>query len=223
MMTDNIPDYSQNTIYELYDLYFKAGKNLNSESYTLLLSEIRKRFNLLDESIITDDLIRELYSKYNYSGKLLNDKEEESNLAGRGHRLIAAILDGVIVGILFSMVISLFLGFDEYIKLVMENQLSSKLIFLLLGQLLFVAANVYFLWKNGQTLGKKIMRIKIVKMSDEKPVLQDSYVLRSFFPAVLTQLPFLGLIFVVLDISFIFREDKRCMHDLIAGTKVIKA
>lgn len=43
--------------------------------------------------------------------------------------------------------------------------------------------------------------------------------LRAWFKALLTIVPF----YVLVDVLLIFREDKRCGHDLIAGTKVVKA
>ena len=33
----------------------------------------------------------------------------------------------------------------------------------------------------------------------------------------------LGFVFLLVDFCFIFREDARCLHDLSAGTKVVKA
>jgi uncharacterized RDD family membrane protein YckC len=39
---------------------------------------------------------------------------------------------------------------------------------------------------------------------------------------VLQQIPVVNFILPLLDALFIFREDRRCIHDLIAGTKVIQ-
>ena len=36
-------------------------------------------------------------------------------------------------------------------------------------------------------------------------------------------IPAIGNILPLLDVLFIFREDRRCLHDFIAGTKVVKA
>ena len=33
----------------------------------------------------------------------------------------------------------------------------------------------------------------------------------------------LGFVFLFVDYCFIFREDQRCLHDLIAGTQVVRA
>jgi uncharacterized RDD family membrane protein YckC len=42
--------------------------------------------------------------------------------------------------------------------------------------------------------------------------------LRAWLVTLIGIIPLFGLV----DILFIFREDKRCIHDLIAGTRVIQ-
>jgi hypothetical protein len=39
---------------------------------------------------------------------------------------------------------------------------------------------------------------------------------------VLRLVPILGAIFWITDSLFIFRADRRCLHDLMAGTKVVR-
>jgi uncharacterized RDD family membrane protein YckC len=46
--------------------------------------------------------------------------------------------------------------------------------------------------------------------------------LRNWLMMLLQQMPVVNLILPLLDALFIFREDRRCIHDLIAGTKVIQ-
>ena len=41
--------------------------------------------------------------------------------------------------------------------------------------------------------------------------------------AVSANIPWVGQFIVLVDSLFVFRKDKRCIHDLIANTKVIKA
>lgn len=42
-------------------------------------------------------------------------------------------------------------------------------------------------------------------------------------PAVISAIPLAGAAFGLVDILFIFRADRRCIHDLIAGTHVVTA
>jgi uncharacterized RDD family membrane protein YckC len=65
---------------------------------------------------------------------------------------------------------------------------------------------------TGQTLGKKFAGVKVVRL-DGGPVSFGSHLLRGLVWAIA------GLI----SIFFIFRQDRRCLHDLAGETKVIAA
>ncbi len=70
---------------------------------------------------------------------------------------------------------------------------------------------------SGQTLGKKLMLIRVVNMQGKLPGFFSAVVLRSWLRAVLYCFPFVWLI----DYLFIFGESKRAGHDWISGTQVI--
>jgi uncharacterized RDD family membrane protein YckC len=92
-----------------------------------------------------------------------------------------------------------------------------------LGGLTLVAVQLWMLVKRGQTLGKRMLDIRIVRFSDDSnPGFGGTVMLRAVVPALLGALPYIGLIFALVDICFIFRADRRCLHDLMAGTKVVK-
>ena len=40
---------------------------------------------------------------------------------------------------------------------------------------------------------------------------------------VVSMIPLVGVLLVWVDILMIFRRDRRCAHDLVAGTRVVKA
>ena len=129
--------------------------------------------------------------------------EELGVMAGRLPRLIAAIVDRV------TLVAPLFL----------------LLIFAPIAMLVaYLAAwflvQATFLTINGQTVGKMIFSIRIVKVGTGRN--------GGFVPNVLLRLVLngaLGLIpfYSVVDALFIVRSDRRCIHDLIAGTVVVKS
>ena len=81
---------------------------------------------------------------------------------------------------------------------------------------------------RGRSLGKLAMGIRIVRVDEAPAGFVHAVLLRAFVPAaiqfVLGMVPFLplGIAFWLADILCIFREDRRCIHDLIADTKVIK-
>ena len=80
------------------------------------------------------------------------------------------------------------------------------------------------LTSQGQTLGKKIMGIRIVRWEDGgNPGFVGAFLMRAFVPGLIYAVPLLGFLFWLTDCSYIFRDDRRCIHDLMAGTKVVVA
>lgn len=96
-----------------------------------------------------------------------------------------------------------------------------------LGVILALAFFIYQLFllsTKGQTLGKKILGVRIVTFEGgENPGFVKAVLLRAFVPALISMIPLVGFIFAILDPCFIFREDRRCIHDLIANTRVVEA
>jgi uncharacterized RDD family membrane protein YckC len=84
---------------------------------------------------------------------------------------------------------------------------------------------IVLLSQRGQTIGKRYMRVKIVRMDHRGPAgFVHAWLLRSFVPGLIGSIPFgVGALFGLVDILFIMREDRRCIHDLIAGTQVVEA
>lgn len=92
------------------------------------------------------------------------------------------------------------------------------------GALLLLGIQIYLLVTRGQTLGKMMLGIKIVNFEDGlNPGFVKVVLLRLIVNGFIGAVPFLGLIYTLVDTLFIFREDRRCIHDLIAGTMVVKA
>lgn len=80
--------------------------------------------------------------------------------------------------------------------------------------------NIVLLSNQGQTLGKKWTNIRIVSYEDgSNPGFLKACFLRGFVNGLIsTVCP----IYPIADLGFIFREDHRCLHDQIAGTKVVR-
>jgi len=143
-------------------------------------------------------------------------------LASPGIRLAAQILDGLIY--LFLM-IPIFIGlalFSE--KKEQDTAMAMGLVSMgvLLIVVLFIVQGV-FLSSQGQTLGKKMMSVRIVNYDDSgNPGFGRAFLLSYFANTLLTMIPWLGWIYSMVDILFIFRGDRRCIHDLMAMTKVVE-
>lgn len=87
---------------------------------------------------------------------------------------------------------------------------------------LFFVLHGFLLWRYGQTLGKRVMGLAIVTLDGHKPAF-GPLILNRYLPQwVVGVIPGLGVFLALADVSYIFfNEDKRCVHDLLAKTKVI--
>jgi uncharacterized RDD family membrane protein YckC len=140
----------------------------------------------------------------------------ESQLAGRGARLVAILLDGVIGGVLGAIVAGA--------GAVSAGGEQPNYAVLTIGGLLFLAYAIWQIWMfatQGQTLGKKLMNVRVVKLDTGR---NGGFVTNVLLRALVGQgllgvIPFYGLV----DALFIFRDDRRCIHDMIAGTAVVRA
>lgn len=100
-----------------------------------------------------------------------------------------------------------------------ENAIS----IMMMGMLIPTVAQIWMLTMRGQTVGKWLLGIRIVLVeTEEKAGFLRAVVLRGFVPGMIGSIPYVGAAFTLLNILFILRPDRRCLHDHIAGTKVIK-
>jgi uncharacterized RDD family membrane protein YckC len=77
-------------------------------------------------------------------------------------------------------------------------------------------------WR-GQSVGKLLLGLRIVRVTDDGPPgVVRAFLLRGTLPFMVEQIPLVGLLFWLVDSCFIFRDDQRCLHDLVAGTRVIR-
>lgn len=86
-----------------------------------------------------------------------------------------------------------------------------------------LVVNLIWLHRYGQTIGKRLLKIAIVRTSGERCSLLRIIFARIVPVSLLGAIPFIGWLFTLGDPLFIFREDRRCLHDLIADTMVVRA
>ncbi|MDY7223889.1 RDD family protein [Halalkalibacterium halodurans] len=128
-----------------------------------------------------------------------------SNPAGFWIRLGAGLLDGIIIGIPLA-IITLILGLEEPMTSIFQGGVN-----LVYGLLLPV------LWL-GYTIGKKICGVRIVKLDGENVGI-GTMLLRTIVAGFVYLITF-GIAVIVSAFMVGLREDKRSLHDLIAGTYV---
>lgn len=75
---------------------------------------------------------------------------------------------------------------------------------------------------TGQSLGKRLMKTKIVRLDGSNPGFLYGVFLRSFVGRLGGFIPGVGNLYNLADALFVFRSDRRTIHDHIAGTRVIQ-
>jgi uncharacterized RDD family membrane protein YckC len=93
----------------------------------------------------------------------------------------------------------------------------------LLAFVLFAAIHGYTLATSGQTLGKKVVGIRIARRDGSPASLGRLVGLRYGVGYLLGLIPSIGWIYGFVDSLMIFRDSRRCLHDVIADTIVLKA
>ena len=147
----------------------------------------------------------------------------EKILANRWTRFWAALIDGILLGILFLPFILLYqTSFGEQLISSLSS-IAVEIISSLAGVIIYLILNGYFLSTSGQTIGKMILKIQIVDYHTEELLSFNKVFSVRYLPFyIVSQLPALGILGLI-DCLFIFSKENRCLHDLLAGTKVIYA
>jgi len=153
------------------------------------------------------------------------------NSAPRLRRLGAALIDGFLLFCVVMLVVQqtgVMALFEEFMKLSPEQQASHVIVSwsfqfkMALGEFgLFALLQGYLLQSYGQTIGKRILGLAIVTLDGQKPEFWNLLVTRYFSQMAMGMIPSLGFWLRLLDVCMIFRNDRRCLHDHLARTRVI--
>jgi len=143
----------------------------------------------------------------------------EMELADRWVRLLGSFIDGVLNLIALAPV----MWFGGYIEALMSNQVGfgQVLLWTAIAFVVFVLLQGFPLFYWGQTWAKRLLDIRIVDMDGHQPEFWKLIVLRYGVPQVFAVIPIVNVVFGLANPLFIFGEQRRCLHDLVAGTRVI--
>jgi uncharacterized RDD family membrane protein YckC len=152
-------------------------------------------------------------------------------MAGLPLRFTAALIDGGLQWICWmpaslaaSRIISDRLADHEALSFDMVLNASAESIGKSLPFLIaLVLLQATLLCLRSQSLGKMLMGLRIVTLRDGTPGGPlRAFLLRGLLTWVIECVPVVGKLYWLVDSFSIFREDQRCLHDLIAGTKVVR-
>ncbi|MCG7531751.1 RDD family protein [Psychrobium sp. MM17-31] len=195
MNKDNEIDFSTYSLAELYD----AQRNIDREQYpdrgAKIDSLIKKR-----EAVDAED----------------SNQKADGTLASRGDRFVAALIDGLI-GVGVSLPLFIYWGLETLNSLTIGQQALG----FVYGLTTFLIIQGYLIHHYGQTIGKKLVGIRIENLDGTKASLSTVFLKRILILHVISLIPFIGQLIVgIVNPLFIFGKERRCLHDYIAGTKV---
>jgi uncharacterized RDD family membrane protein YckC len=143
------------------------------------------------------------------------------DLASIGSRFAALFVDGLLIGlpaVALAFAIAIPLGFFSLEKTMAEGAIG--LFFQLLYTFLYLGGWILYeglmLSRNGQTLGKKALRIKVVS-ADGGDLTRGQAFGRTAGRQLLGLIPCFSLV----DYAMAFGQERTCIHDMLAKTRVV--
>jgi len=161
------------------------------------------------------------------------DAAWDQPLATRGARFAARLLDGLMVvatmipGIIWLATLSSESGASDpygtstYSTGPTFDDMLGPIFLMLLPALALTIYNWVLIAKRGQTIAKKWLNIKIVRLDGSPVDFVSGVILREWVQGFINNIPWIGSILGLIDACMIFSQDQQCMHDKIAKTKVI--
>lgn len=188
-----------------------------------------------------------------------SDKEIEIILASPWARILAYLLNSFITSLIFTLVLISFIlaygnDFIKILKQILNNQIMTDnlslfitfCIYLFIPLLILTIIQIHWMSKYGQSIGKRIMNIKVIGENGQNPGFIGTVLVREILFNLIVKiiLLILGLLFVrilhmdeiffefsfgyikpiaCLIMLFITSNNRRTLQDYLAKTLVIKA
>lgn len=146
--------------------------------------------------------------------------EREPVLAGRVSRLLAHLADAGMALLAMSPILLATIWMKESGGTAKIGAMT-LLVLSLVALIALLVRNVQLLSRHGQSIGKRWIGIRIVCTDGSDASLSRILLRRMIVPALVGGIPYVGLVFALANLLWIFGEEKRCLHDLIADTMVV--
>ncbi len=140
--------------------------------------------------------------------------------ADRGTRFAAAVLDQIIgVAIVVPFLVAAFVGVFTGEGEPDAATMATGAMITLAGSVVWCWLTIRFVLRNGQSIAKKLLGIKVVRADGSSASLGRIFWLRNVVNTLLGIVP----LYTIVDALFIFGEPHQCLHDKLADTIVVKA
>lgn len=146
--------------------------------------------------------------------------------AGRGERFLAVLVD-TLLAFAGGWAISQIPVLGTMVQAQQKDAAAAGLwalnpLSLLIGVPVFLLIQAWPLLTRGQTVGKMLLKIRIVRPDGSKPDAWRLLGLRYGIGLLTGVTAGVAMIYGLVDSLLIFRESRKCLHDTIADTQVIK-
>lgn len=145
---------------------------------------------------------------------------DASPVPSRLRRLVAQFIDGMILGAMIVPV-QWYMGVYKDLAGYAQDRVA-QLIWGLVGLGCMLVVNGYLLHTRAQTVGKALLGMKIVTLDGENAPFARILFRRMLPTGMAALIPVVGGFVGLADALAIFRHDRRCIHDHIAGTRVVR-
>jgi uncharacterized RDD family membrane protein YckC len=156
-------------------------------------------------------------------------------LAERGTRLLAASIDELLVlGIFLPMVfgavpaiIAMVSGGSDPESIDTGDIVRAMLggpgtIVTVVALIAWCVITAWFVAANGQSIGKRLVGIKVVRTDGSRASFARIFLLRNVVNGLPNLLPYVGWLYQLVDPLLIYQESRQCLHDRIADTIVVR-
>lgn len=136
---------------------------------------------------------------------------DDAPVASRGRRFAGAFVDGIAYAIGGA-------------PLLLDDAMAMSDVAMVVGILGFLVVGFIqcvMITSSGQSIGKKLLGMRIVRLDGSPCGFVHGVALRAWLFGMLTMIPYVGNMLSLVDALAIFGAERRCIHDLLAGTKVV--
>ena len=137
-------------------------------------------------------------------------------LATRGQRFAAALFDVLIFAALGGVAALVVPRIAGHSAILCATSLT------IIASVFVVSTNLWLLANHGATIGKRLVGIRTTRCDGSRASIWRLVLLRGLPLWAVALMPYINLL-VPASLLLIFRADRRCLHDYLADTIVVKA